>query len=164
MHPQGGLRSYTDVTAAVLHSLCDMYKHIAIRDEAGLTVYFHFDYEDKNVQIISERNDEAKLTIIPKQKDNVFVRIPKWTPADSVRLTVGGKSVPVKMMGDFAFIERVFLPDNMTIVIEYGLPIKTTVEVINNVEYHYTWKGDEIIGACPNTDARPMYPKGEGCK
>lgn len=164
LHPQGGLRSYTDVTAAVLHSLCDLYKHIAIRDEAGLRVYFHFDYEDKNVQIISERNGEAKLTIIPKQKDNVFVRIPKWTPADSVRLTVGGKSVPVKMMGDFAFIERVFLPDNMTIVIEYGLPIKTTVEVINNVEYHYTWKGDEIIGACPNTDARPMYPKGEGCK
>ena len=163
-HPQGGLRSYTDVTAAVLHSLCDIYKHIAIRDEAGLTVYFHFDYEDKNVQITSERNDEAKLTIIPKQKDNVFVRIPSWTPAESVSITVSGKTIPVEMMGRFAFIERVYLPDDPTIMVKYGLPIKNTTEVINNGEYHYTWKGDEIIGACPNTNDRPMYPKGEECK
>ncbi len=163
-HPQGSMMSYTDVTAAVLHSLCDIYQHIAVRDDAGLTVYFHFDYEDNHVRIISERGDKAKLTLIPKRKDNVFVRIPSWTPAESVSITVSGKAIPVEMMGRFAFIEQVDLPDDPAIVVEYGLPIKNTTEIINSVEYHYSWKGDEIIGACPNTSDRPIYPQGEGCK
>jgi len=49
-------------------------------------------------------------------------------------------------------------------VVEYGLPIKNTTEVINGTEYYYTWKGDEIIGACPNASDRPIYPQGEECK
>ena len=157
-HPQGAMMSYTDVTAAVLHSLCDIYKHIAVRDESGLMVYFHFDYEDENVRISSERADEAKLKIIPKKQDNVLVRIPKWTPANSVRLTVSGESVPVKMMGNFAFIERVKLPQWPEIILRYGLPVKTTTETINGVDYRYTWRGDEITGAYPNTTQRPIYP------
>ena len=162
--PKGGLfSSYTDITAAVLHTLCDVYSHIAVRDKAGLTIYFHFDYEDENVRVISERGEKAQLTIVPKCQDNVFVRIPAWTPANSVKLTVAGKSVPVKMIGNFAFVEHVDLPQWPDIFLQYDLPIKNTTETISGVDRHYTWKGDEIIGVCPNTVDRPIYPTCEKC-
>jgi hypothetical protein len=43
------------------------------------------------------------------------------------------------------------------ILIVAPLPIRTTTENIDGVEYEYTWKGDEIIGVYPNTDFFPFY-------
>ena len=150
--------SYTDVTAAVLHTLCDIYRHIAVRGNAGLTVYFHFDYEDDNVRIISRRAEEATVAIVPKVQDNVLIRIPKWTPPESVRITVGGQKLPVQMIGGFAYVPRSDSPKQPETVLRYGLPIRTTTETIKGVEYRYTWRGDEITGVSPNTAVRPLYP------
>lgn len=156
--PQGTQMSYTDVTAAVLHTLCDVYRHIAVRGDAGLTVNFHFDYEDPNVRIVSERTDGARVTVTPGKRDNVLIRVPRWTPRESVRVTAGGKPIPLAMIGDFAFVPRTSLSERPEIVVCYGLPVHTTVDTINGAEYRYQWRGDDIIGVAPNVDLRPFYP------
>lgn len=156
--PQGCQQSYPDVTAAVLHTLCDVYQHIAVRDDHSLTVNFHFDYEDNHVRISTQRADEATLTVAPKQPCNVSIRIPRWTPRDSVKITVGNKPISVTMIGDFAFVPRTELSEQPEIVVRYGLPIHSTVDAINGVEYRYQWRGDSIIGVSPNTNLRPFYP------
>jgi hypothetical protein len=150
--------SYPDVTAAVLHTLCDVYQHIAVRDDAGLKIYFHFDYEDDNVRIVGERADQGEVTIVTKAPENVFIRIPTWAPLESVKLTVGDQAVPVEKIGHFAFVPRTDSTPPPEIVLRYALPERTTSETVNGIEYRYKWRGDEIIGALPNTPNRPMYP------
>ena len=165
--PQGCQMSYTDVTAAVLHSLCDIYRHIAVRSDAGLTVNFHFDYQDNDIRIVSERAEEAKVTVSPTKCENVLIRVPRWTPRESVRVTAGGKPVPLVMIGDFAYVSRAKISAQPEIVIRYGLPTRTTVDLIHagyqdaptgGDEYRYSWRGDDIIGVSPNTNQRPFYP------
>jgi len=155
--PQGCQQSYPDVTAAVLHTLCDIYQHIAVRGDTGLTVYFHFSYEDDHVHITSHRTDDAKVTIVPKERNNVLIRIPRWTPRESVLLTICDKPVPLAMIGDFAYLPRTNLPERPEIVLRYGLPIHATVDTINDVEYRYRWRGDDVIGVAPNAELRPFY-------
>jgi hypothetical protein len=159
--PQGGMMCYPDVTAAVLHTLCDVYRHIAVRSGTDLKVNFHFDYEDDNVRITSRRAEEAEVSISPKNQDDVFIRIPGWTPPESVRITVDGKPLPVKMVGRFAQVRRESLSPSSKILLRYALPLRTTTETINDAKCEYTWRGDDIVGVSPNTDNRPFYPTAE---
>jgi len=159
--PHAGKKNVTDITAANVHTLTDIYNHIAIPGNEGLIVYFHFDYEDKNVQIITERSQEAKVTIIPKTNSNLFIRIPQWAPPESIHLRIGERRVEPVMLGNFAY-----LPENVlskTITLQYGLPIRTCVEETDGVKYKLTWRGDEIIGVYPNSDFLSFYPNSEGC-
>jgi hypothetical protein len=142
----------------VLHTLCDIYRHVAVRNDTGLTVYFHFSYEDNNVRIVSQWTDEAKVTVTPKERNNVLIRIPRWTPRESVKITACSKPIPLAMIGDFAFVPRTDLSEQPEIVVRYDLPVHTTVDTINGVEYRYQWRGDEIIRVSPNTNVRPFYP------
>jgi hypothetical protein len=146
----------TDITAAVAHSLLDVYRHIAVRSETEIRVNFHFDYEDKNVRITSQRGKSAAVTILPKIKENVMVRIPRWTPRDSVVLKVDGEAIEPLMLGDYALVPKNILPG--TIVLRYALPVSTEIERTNNVDYSITWRGDEVIGISPNSDFFPFYP------
>jgi len=155
--PQGAMMSYPDVTAAVLHTLCDIYRHVAVRSESDLTVNFHFNYEDKNVSIISQRTNQGKVTVIPKEQINVLIRIPQWTTPESVQIIVCGKTIPLKMIGDFAYVPRTIMSEHPEIVVSYGLPARTTIDTINGSEYRYQWRGDDIVGVIPNTNVRPFY-------
>ena len=51
--PHAGKCCILDVVAAVAHTLCDIYSHIAERDDMGLNVYLHLDYADDRVAITS---------------------------------------------------------------------------------------------------------------
>ena len=155
--PQGAMMSYPDVTAAVLHTLCDIYKHIVICRDSDLTVNFHFNYDDKNVSILSKRTNVGTVTIKPKKLTNVRIRIPRWAPPESVHLLVCGQAFQPKIIGDFAYVPRMDMSEHPEIVLTYGLPERTTIDMINGSEYHYQWKGDDITGAFPGSDVRPFY-------
>lgn len=157
MHPRfWGKNPTTDITCAVLHSLVDVYQHIAVSAPAGLTVNFHFDYEDHRVRLRSERQENARVSIEVKNRENVWIRIPAWAPKGSVHLTVNGKPCDEIRVGMFACIPRDLLPG--TIELRYGLPVHKEVERIGNVDYALKWKGDDVIGIAPNSDFFPFYP------
>ena len=54
--PHGWKTVTQDVTAAIIHTLVDIYQHIVVREENGLRILFHFDYADDDIEITSVRN------------------------------------------------------------------------------------------------------------
>ena len=158
--PHGGKRGTTDVSAAVLHTLIDVYENIVVRRPAGLTVQFHFDYEDGEISIRSTRNGRAKVTAVLRHPQNLLIRVPGWASPDSVTFDVAGESVTPLRLGTFAF----FAGEQMTgpITLTYDLPRSTTEEDIDGTHFTTQWRGDEILGISPNTDCLPFYPTGHG--
>lgn len=154
--PHWGKRPVLDVTTADLHTLADIYNNIAVRGDTGLRINFHFDYEDDNVRVASERGKSARVTIVPKVEGNVFVRIPGWAPRRSVRLSLNGKPAKLIMVGVFAVVSGE-LRDG-SIVVKYELPVSTETERTNDVDYKIVWRGDEVIGIRPNSEFYPFYP------
>ncbi len=154
-HPHGEAWPTTDITAADLHTLCDIYQSIVDDTDAGLRINFHFDYEDDRLRLTNARNQTGKLQIWPKVTKPLFVRIPAWTPADSVQLTINGESASAQQIGGFLFVEQP--PPDAQIVIEYDLPEKIMSETTDGVEYQLHWRGDDIVGISPNTDYLPFY-------
>jgi hypothetical protein len=157
--PHGHKISTLDVTAANVHSLVDIYNHIAVRDPDGIKVYFHFDFESEVIEIKSVRTRTARVTIEPKiESENVLVRIPRWTPPRSVRVSVDGKSLDLTgiKIGDFVLISKELLPGE--IVLTYDLPVSIRKERTSGVEYTFLWRGDEVMGVSPNEGILPFYP------
>lgn len=157
MHePYWGANPATDITCAVLHTLVDVYQHVAVQGPMGLTVNLHFDFEDDKIRVTTERGERAKVTLTPKIRQNLAVRIPSWTPPESVKVTVNGQPVESTRVGRFACISRDVFP--APIVLEYDLPVRKSIERIAGVDYSLTWKGDAIVGISPNSDFMPLYP------
>ena len=157
--PHGHKISTLDVTAANVHSLVDIYDHIVVRDDTGIKVYFHFDYESELIEIESVRSKTARVTIRPKiGGENVLVRIPRWAPAASVRVSVNGKLLDLekRRIGDFVLISKKLLPGE--IVLTHDLPVSIRKERTGGVEYTFLWRGDEVMGISPNDGILPFYP------
>jgi hypothetical protein len=154
--PHGGKTSVIDVTAAVLHTLTDIYHHIVVRTDAGLSVNLHFDYEDDNVRIAVERAEEAVVRVTPKAHEDLLIHVPAWTPPESVCLAIDGRPVPSTMVGSFVYVPR---NERLgQVELRYALPVRETTERTDmGTEYHFTWRGDEIIGIYPNDEYRPFY-------
>jgi hypothetical protein len=155
-HAHGGKRAVTDVTSADVHSLVDIYKHVAVSSGASLEVLFHFNYEDRRIRIACRREQVAVLSVVPKVETSVALRVPRWTPPESVRVRVGNQAYQPVFMGQFAWTGKV--PAGTPIVMKYALPDRRTKEKGLGAEYEIVWRGDDVVGVQPNTDFYPFYP------
>lgn len=154
--PHADKQGTTDVTAADVHTLADIYAHIAVSTPEQLQIFFHLDFEDDRVQIRSRRTEAAEVTIKPKRRGPVAVRVPKWAPRESVRFEMQGKPVEPVMTGHFAALP--ICEANETIVMKYALPTRETREKSLGQEQTLYWKGDEVMGCSPNSNFYPFYP------
>jgi hypothetical protein len=154
--PHGWKIVTTDVTAADIHTLVDIHDHIAVVDESGIRVNFHFDYEDASIRMESDRRETARVELEPRAKKNLLVRIPRWVPPDSVSITVDGTAYEAKRVGDFVLVSRDVLP--APVVMTYALPVRVEKESIAGVDYEFWWRGDEVLGVRPNDGPLPFYP------
>lgn len=168
-----GKSCITDITAAALHSLIDVYNNRVNVDKAGIWVNLHFDYKNRFVSVTSQRDKHAKLIINVPGDKNIFVRIPGWTPAESVVMTVNRKTKPLVKVGDYIFVGN--KSGNLKIEIHYELPEHIETEISRcrfydapgrihaptEKERAYTikWRGDEVIGASPVRAYFPIYNK-----
>ena len=159
--PHAGKWSVTDVTGAGLHGLVEVYNHIVVRGRDGLTVYFHYDYEDEDIIISSMRAKQATVKIKAKKKDNLRIRIPGWVAQESLELKIAGQLASVQLSESFLTIPESQLTGE--VVLTYDLPIHKEIETTAGVDYELTWRGDEIIAICPNSDFYPFYPTAENC-
>jgi hypothetical protein len=156
-HAHGGKSPTTDITASDLHTLCDIYTHIVEQTPLGLQVNFHFDFEDERIRVQSIREQVGRLEILLKQSQPLFIRIPGWAPAESVRLQVNGQPIPPDWFGRFVFVSS--LPAPAQVCVEFDLPLTHLDEVTDGVSYRFTWRGDEILAMTPNTAWLPFYPE-----
>jgi DUF1680 family protein len=148
-----------DVHAAVIHTLCDIQSHILTRTATGIRVNLHFDTEDDTLKIVSTRDQAAKLTVTVKQPGNVMIRIPGWAPEASIRLTIDGKTSPLRRSGIFAWIPADILKIGSKIALSHDLPERRTEEKMpSGRRYRFRWHGDTITGIDPQEDEMPFYP------
>ncbi|MFN8448805.1 MAG: hypothetical protein U0521_09490 [Anaerolineae bacterium] len=155
-HPHGGKRAVTDVTAADVHTLIDIYQHVAVSDGDLLEIFFHMDYEDSRVRVAAERDTSGRLIVTPQQDTVLAVRVPHWTPRDSIHFRAGDEQLQPMHAGHFAHVGRVAA--GTTVVMDYALPIRKATETGLGVETEILWKGDDIVGIAPNTAFYPFYP------
>jgi hypothetical protein len=158
--PHAGKISVTDVTAAILQAMVEIYEHIAVKSDQDLTVYFHLNYEDEHIEIRSVRAEKARVTIRVKQKDDLRIRVPRWAPRESIQLSIGGQPVEPDIVHDFLRIPRDMLTGD--IVLTHDLPVHKETERSVDVDWVLTWRGDEIIGIYPNSDFYPFFRTGTG--
>jgi len=145
----------TDVTAACLHTVIDIYNHVVDRKGPLTFVNFHFDYEDDDVLIVSRRDEVARVMIQPRGPTDLMIRIPGF--ATRVEIDVAGRALSPCRLGDFAFVPAV---GSEGLTMEYDLPGNRFVERTNNVDYTFEMRGDEITSIVPWDAFYPFYPKG----
>ncbi len=145
-----------------MHTLCDIYAHIAQCDGHDLIVNFHFDYEDDNVRIRSVRARHAEVTVLVKKPLRVRLRIPGRAEQESVKVLVNGTEIRPLLIGPFAYLPSGTAPAE--IVLKFDLPIHTHCETTKGTQYRFAWKGDEITGVYPNDEFLPYYPTIESDK
>jgi 5-formyltetrahydrofolate cyclo-ligase len=158
----GGKWSVTDVTSSALSVLVSVYNNIAVQNDQEIRVHFHFDHETEFIRIRAKRERVAKVVLEPRVKKNLLVRIPGWAPRESVQLTVKGEPLTPNWIGPFVLIDRDLLPARVEL--QYDLPVHKEREKAAGTEFEITWRGDEIIGICPNTDFYPFFPTAPGCE
>jgi hypothetical protein len=156
LEPHAGKRVVTDVTAAGLHTCCDIYDHIVTSRPQGTQINFHFDYADDEIVLKSERSEKATLTINKRMSGDLFIRIPGWVPGESVAVAVDGAEQELLMIGAYAYVPA--RAGAARVVLTYDLPEHTSVEPTDGVDYHISWRGDDVSGIWPNSTASPFYP------
>jgi hypothetical protein len=157
--PHGYKRSTFDVTAADLHTLVDVYEHVATNSAGVLRVNLHFTYEDGSVRLTSVySNLTSKFTVEPKHAATLLVRIPRWTPQDKLRLGVNGAATAVRM-ADADYLNAGPVKPGDKIVVEYALPLLTTTEKEQGITYAFLWRGDDILGVKTLNPIYPFYPE-----
>ncbi len=158
LYPHAGKGYNPSGTAEIVHTLSAVYQHITAREGAGLVVYLHFDYADDTIEITSNRERKAIVTVYPRVHDNVLLRVPGWAPRETVQITVDGRQVSPLMSGSFAHVSKDILRVGSEIVLRYALPARRTTETMPMGDtYQFAWRGDEIIGIHPNKWPLPFY-------
>jgi hypothetical protein len=156
-HPFGRGATF-DVIAAVLHSLTDVFQQIVTRPAEGVvSVNLHFSVETPWASVQAERADKGRLRIVPKQPGEVRVRVPRWTPRETLRLAASRRLLPLRWDGPYLRVPARDAPANATIELTYELPARETVEImpISRRRFHLTWRGDEVVVCDPEV---PIYP------
>ena len=152
-----------DVLAAVLHTLTDVYGRIVERADAGLIVHLHFSASRDEAEVVSTRGREARLAVRPKVRENVLIRLPRWAPRDSLRLTVDGEAREPRVVGPFVFVGRDQLREGSEIALQHALPERVTTEAFpSGRTYRLKWRGDEVVGVSPREGGMGMYAGLEG--
>lgn len=167
-----GVSSVTDITASSLHSLLDIYEHIAERTETGIWVLFHFDVRNEFMTMTSERAERARVRLAIHGGEHVHIRIPGWSDKREVRLAVNGEAATPVWLGSFVRVAG--SPRGMEIELSYALPRSSQTETSVTQWYHapdysrkpaeerktyrFEWKGDDVVGASPVEPLFPLYP------
>ena len=158
-YPHAGKGYNPSGTAEIVHTMAAIYQSVATRDEDGLHIHLHFDYEGDAVCVSVERDSESRITVVPRVDDNLMLRVPGWAPPESVRVQVDGADVDVRWVGAYVFLSREQIRVGRQIVLRHGLPTRRTWETMPAGDsYEFAWRGDEITGVYPNDRPLPFYP------
>ncbi|HEY3379314.1 MAG TPA: hypothetical protein VGL77_17695 [Armatimonadota bacterium] len=152
-----GIDSTHDVFAAVLHSVTDVYAHVVTHDTRGLAVNLLFSADGDTASVRVEYGTEfASVTVTPKVRDNVLIRVPGWAPRESVTLSVDTRPVEAFWIGPYLFIGRDTLALGNRITLTYALPERSSSETMRNGKnYRFTWRGDQVVASDPPTTIYP---------
>ena len=89
------------------------------------------------------------MCIEPKTAGPIRIRIPAWAPADSLRVSVGGRVVHPPHLGAFIYLDGERVQNCGPITLRYALPARTTEEQCDKTVWRLTWQGDTVVASVP---------------
>lgn len=155
-HPFG-FGAILDVFAAVLHSLADFQEHVvATSADGSVSVHLHFDADTPTASVRSTRGKDATLLVTLKSANDVRIRVPAWAPRESVRLSVGEKSVTPRWDGAYIVLSKADLIGGSAITLQHAMPERDTEETmpVSKRKFRLQWRGDEVVSCDPTV---PIY-------
>ena len=148
-----------DVLAAVLHTLADVHGNVVTGGAHVLTVNLHLTHSCAEAEIVSTRGAEATLTVRPRVRGDVLIRVPGWVATETVAATVGGRDYAPMFVGRHLLIREADLGLGAEIVLRYPLPERETIERFRSGrEYRLRWRGDDVVGISPHDGPGMIYP------
>ncbi len=155
-HPHGVKKPTTDITAADLHTLCEIYEGVVRENADGVWVDFAFERESPAAAVRVTHSEREEITVIPSNRCPLFVRVPPRVDRTSVRATVDNTERSPGWTAGHAALGIV--PAGSAVRVNYPTPAQTEHETVEGVDYAIRWQGHDIIGIHPNTATRPFYP------
>lgn len=154
-HPHGEKRPTTDITAADLHTLCDIYEHCVRPTPEGIWVDFALDREHPSATVCTEQGHRESVQATLTRPANLFVHVPAWVDRGTVRATVEGDEVTPGWTAVHASLGRV--DAGARACVSYDTPVERDRESAEGVEYEIAWRGHDVVGISPNPPVRPFY-------
>ena len=140
-----------DIVGGAVASLCEAYRSIVTRDEAGLRINLLFDYESDAIAVKSPYTHPT-LEITVRQPGPLFVRIPPWVDGQSIVLQ-GIESAPRTSNGHIFFPTP---PVHQPISIVFPLRHQEIVLSHRTRDIRVRLRGDEVV-AMDDFDADLTY-------
>ena len=145
-----------DITSGAVDGLCEARKAMATCISGVPRVHLLFSGEAAGMRIESDLPARGAVRLQAEEGvGSAMVRLPSWVDLQETKVTVGGKEVPLRVYGGYAFI-----PMGSSGFAEVTFPIaeKRTVESICYQRFEIQWRGDQITAMSPPAQHRPMFP------
>ena len=144
-----------DVFAAVLSVLTEVHQAVVVADADGtVSVNLHFSTEMPLASIQAVRDTRGRTVVRLAQPAALRIRVPAWSPRESVAIRVADQPIAVQWDGAYAVVPSV--PGGATIALDYELPTRNSVETmpVSRQAYRLVWRGDEVVACEPEA---PIY-------
>jgi hypothetical protein len=147
--------STLDITSGAVHAMSECYRERTTAKDGAYRVKLLFDFEDDALAVDSGLPVSGRIAFRAKKDvKDLAVRIPQWVDVKTVKITLAGKDVPLKLEGGFAQLGPIAAGQEGAIA--FDLPCKLEKETVDGVAYTTTWIGNQIIDIQPRGTESPL--------
>ena len=151
-----GTKNKLDITAGVVHALCETVEALVTEDGESRSVNLPFSTWKGPVRIRSSLPQRWQLEVTPGASGSLRVRIPSW--ADRGHLLVKVDRQPREASVEDTWLVVADVPEGKTVSVELTLVEREVSERIRDRTYRVLWQGDTVVAMSPKGTVEPMYP------
>jgi len=129
-----------DIVGGAVGSLCEAYREVVRRDEAGIHVNLLFDHETEDVEVESPYTHDS-LRVRVKRQAPLFVRVPSWAVVEAT--DVQGAAGRKRLTNGYLFVAEPPVGEWMTI--RFALPKREITLAHRTRDIRVRLRGDEVV-------------------
>lgn len=149
-----------DITSGAADALCEAWQAALVTRAGEVRINLLFSVERDGVRVHSELARAGRIGVTDERGRDVYLRLPAWVAAASVRVTAGGDAVSPQVTGGYLRVAGTGVPRLVTF--EFPLQEVRTVETMVGQPFTIDWRGDQIVAMSPpdvpNPDGAPIPP------
>lgn len=134
------------------------WKEIVRKTSKGVFVNMAFNRDCPEATVVSFLPNQGRLTVIPKQSGQFYVRVPGFAPRSQVEAWRNGrKTAGVVWMGDYVTFASARKGEELTVT--YPLATFDQKLVRAGKDYTFHWKGNAVTSIEPEDGVWPLFKK-----
>ncbi|NQT17129.1 MAG: hypothetical protein HQ582_30530 [Planctomycetes bacterium] len=143
-----------DIISGAVHALCECWRYRCTVGSDSVRLNLLLDYEDNDVVIKSQLPLQGRVFFRSKAAKTLWIRVPDWVDVASLRLTVEKKAAEVVIRN--GYVEISGLTPEIQGSLDFPIPCKVEVEIVDGTEYTTTWIGNQLIEIQPPGAVSPL--------